>query len=147
VSLWPSATRLQNALFCLVDLIREFFSTQNTEIGANFVGEFDRRVRGNMFNGVVCSDKKSIEANNYRRLSHKSTHRLSRLSIRGRDQLFGGTSCLYLHAIRCRSGGGPTAPNTLNLWLGGPVPPVPPTPTCACVPIGAINLHSHRSNP
>jgi len=36
--------------------------------------------------------------------------------IRGREQLFwGGTSCLYLHAIRCRSGGDQSPPHA-HVW-------------------------------
>jgi len=40
---------------------------------------------------------------------------------------FGGASCLYLHAIRCRLGGGPAPPHVKFLAWGGPAPP---TPTC-----------------
>jgi len=47
----------------------------------------------------------------------------------GVSNFLGGTSCLYLHAIRCRSGGD-QSPHTLNSWPGGTSPPSPPTPTC-----------------
>jgi len=43
----------------------------------------------------------------------------------GVSNFLGETSCLYLHAIRYRSGG--TSPPTLNFWPGGSSPP---TPTC-----------------
>jgi len=41
----------------------------------------------------------------------------------GVSNFFGETSCLYLHAIRYRSGG--TSPPTLNFWPGGTSPPTP----------------------
>jgi len=60
------------------------------------------------------------------------------LPIRGREQLFGGgTIILYLHAIRCRSGGDQSPPHVKFLAWGGPIPPpVPHTPTFGVTPLG-----------
>jgi len=48
-------------------------------------------------------------------------------NMRGREQLFWGGSCLYLHAKDL--GLGDQSPHTLNFWPGGgPDPQVPPRP-------------------
>jgi len=54
------------------------------------------------------------------------------MSIRGREQLFGGDQLPIPTRYKSRSGGGPVPPHTLNSWPGGgPVPPQSPfTPTC-----------------